>query len=154
MTPGVLFTKCSLGIAQKLVKCFLLLNRIRVSNFKLFFLLMGLIREKRKVERFDLQVETIVNVHNDAKVDIHPMLLSRDISCAGVFLDTKNPLPIGTEVDLDLLLSQHELGNQSKDERINISTSGKVVRTNEQGMAVEFDKLYKVSHFRLQPEQF
>ena len=103
---------------------------------------MGLMREKRKVERFDLQIETILNVHNDAKMDKLPVLLSRDISCAGVFLATKKPLPIGTKVDLNLLLSQPELDNQSKDERINIHTSGEVIRTNEQGMAVEFDNLY------------
>ena len=103
---------------------------------------MGLMREKRKVERFDLQIETILNVHNDAKMDKLPVLLSLDISCAGVFLATKKPLPIGTKVDLNLLLSQPELDNQSKDERINIHTSGEVIRTNEQGMAVEFDNLY------------
>jgi hypothetical protein len=110
---------------------------------------MGRIREKRKVDRFDLQVETLVNVHDYTKVDNRPMLLSRDISCAGVFLATKDPLPIGTKVDLNLLLSQHELGNQSEDERINISTSGMVVRTNEEGMAVEFDQLYKVSQLKI-----
>ena len=104
-------------------------------------------REKRKVERFNLHIETILNVQNEAIMDKAQILLTRDISCAGVFLTTSNPLPIDTRVDLDFLLNQNELDSGSpKDERINISTSGKVVRTNEQGMAVEFDKLYKVSN--------
>ena len=116
-------------------------------------------KEKRKVERFDLQIETMLNVQDEATNERLPMLLSRDrlpvilsrdISCAGVFLVTDKPLPIGTRLDLNLLLSQHELGSKSKDERINISTCGKVVRTDDRGMAVEFDKLYKISQMKLE----
>jgi hypothetical protein len=107
-------------------------------------------REKRKVERFNLHIETILNVQDEAIIDTAPILLTRDISCTGVFLTTSNPLPIDTKVDLDLLLNQNELDSgPPKDKRINISTSGKVVRTNEQGMAVEFDKLYKVSNLEI-----
>ena len=103
-------------------------------------------REKRKVERFDLHIKTILNVQDEAIMDKARILFTRDISCAGVFLTTSNPLPIDTRVDLDLLLNQDELDRGlSQDKKINISTSGKVVRTNEQGMAVKFDKLYKVS---------
>jgi hypothetical protein len=36
-----------------------------------------------------------------------------------------------------------------KDERISIKISGKVIRTDDEGMAVEFDKLYKISKFKL-----
>ena len=106
---------------------------------------MGRLREKRKFERFDLQVETILEIKNKAKVENPPMLLSRDISCAGVFLSTKTPLPVGTEVDLNLLLNQLKLINPTEQEGNNISTSGKVVRINEEGMAIQFDELHKVS---------
>jgi hypothetical protein len=118
-------------------------------------------KEKRKFERFDLHIETMLNIRDEAERERLPMLLSRDrlpvllsrdISCAGVFLLTERPLPIGTPLHLNLLLSQHELGSKSKDERINISTSGKVVRTDDQGMAIAFDKLYKISPVKLQPE--
>jgi hypothetical protein len=107
-------------------------------------------REKRKVERFNLQIETILNVQNEAIMDKAPILLTRDISCTGVFLTTSNPLPIETRVDLDFLLNQNELeSGSSKDKRINISTSGKVIRTDEQGMAVKFDKLYRISNLMI-----
>ena len=109
-------------------------------------------REKRKVERFDLHIETILNVQDETITDKPTRLSSRDISCDGVFLETNNPLPIGTNVDLNLLLNQHELVGQSKKKRINISTSGKVVRASEQGMVVEFDKLQKVSQLKVKPE--
>ena len=107
-------------------------------------------REKRKVERFNLHIETILNVQNEAIMDKAPILLTRDISCAGVFLTTSNPLPIDTRVDLDFFLNQKKLDSgSSKDKGINISTSGKVIRANELGMAVEFDKLYKVSNLEI-----
>lgn len=103
-------------------------------------------REKREVERFDLHIETILKVQDEEIMDKPPLLLTQNISCSGVFLTTSNPLPIDTRVDLDFLLNQNELDRGlSNKKRINISTSGKVIRTNEQGMAIEFDKLYKVS---------
>jgi c-di-GMP-binding flagellar brake protein YcgR len=105
--------------------------------------------EKRKFERFELNIQTMLNVKDEARMEKPPVLLSRDISCAGVFLVTNAPLPIGTSVDLNLLLSQHEMDSHTRDERINITTSGKVVRANDQGMAVEFDKQYKISPIRL-----
>ena len=108
-------------------------------------------KEKRKVERFDLQTETIVNVQNEAIMDKIPILISRDISCSGVFLTTENPLPINTMINLDILLNHHKLSSGSKEKRINISTSGKVVRKDDQGMAVKFDELFKVSHLKRQP---
>lgn len=107
-------------------------------------------REKRKVERFDLQIKTMLNVLDESIVDKTLILLSRDISCHGVYLTIENPLPINTRLDLNVLLNRHELSSQSNEKRYNISTSGKVVRINEQGMAVEFDKLSKVSHLKLQ----
>ena len=102
-------------------------------------------REKRKVERFDLKIKTILNVQDVTIVDKQLMCLSRNISCAGVFLDTENPLPLGTKVDLNLMLNQHAFGSKTEEDKINIITSGKVVRTNGHGMAVEFDELYKIT---------
>lgn len=106
--------------------------------------------ETRKVERFDLRIETLLKVRDEAIADKPPVLFSRDISCDGVFLATDCPFPIGTNLDLNLLLSQPEFSSMPEDERINISTSGKVIRTDDQGMAVEFDKQYKISRLKLE----
>jgi hypothetical protein len=105
--------------------------------------------EKRKVERFDLQIETILNDRDEVIRERGPALVSRDISCDGVFLVTDRPLPIGTNLDLNFLLIQQDLVSMPKDERISIKTSGTVIRTDDQGMAVEFDKLYKISKLQL-----
>jgi len=101
--------------------------------------------EKRKVERFDLRIETMLQVQDDAILETSQKLVSRDISSGGVYLTTERPLPVGTRVDLDFLLIMNELNGRLKDKSVNISTSGKVIRTDEQGFAVEFDKHHKVS---------
>jgi hypothetical protein len=101
--------------------------------------------EKRKVERFDLQIETMLHIQDEAITDKPPVLFSRDISSDGVFLTTNNPLPIGTKVDLNFLLSLDELNGNLKNKVVNISTSGRVIRSEEHGFAVEFEKSSKVS---------
>jgi len=107
-------------------------------------------REKRKIERFDLHLETFWNVQNKSIVDKTPMLLTRNISSAGAYLTTKNPLPVGTNMDLKFFLSQQELSNESKDQKIKIWTRGKVIRTEEGGMAVVFEEQSKVSQLKQQ----
>ena len=104
--------------------------------------------EKRRVERFDLQIKTMLNVRDTATPHNLSVLFSRDISCDGVFLLTETPYPVGTNLDLNFLLTHPELGSKSRDEGINLKTRGKVIRTDYQGMAVEFDKQYKISQFR------
>ena len=104
--------------------------------------------EKRKVERFELHIEALCKVHDDEIGDKTHTLLTDNISSEGAFLRTTNPFPVGTNIDLNFLLSQEELSNNTNDQKINIWTSGKVIRTDEMGMAVEFEKLYKVSQLK------
>ena len=103
--------------------------------------------EKRRVERFDLHVETLLQVKDAELKDRSQRLISRDISSDGVFLETGDPLPVGTEVDLSFLVSLNELNSFLKNKVVNISSSGKVIRADEQGFAVRFDKQHKVSEF-------
>ena len=100
--------------------------------------------EKRKVERFDLHVETLLHVHVEGLIERTNRLISRDISSNGVFLTTNNPLPIGTKVDLIFMIDLPELAINSNIKKTNINTSGRVIRAEEQGFAVEFEKPAKV----------
>ena len=106
-----------------------------------------MINEKRKVERFDLHLETMLQVKSAESKDKSKRLISRDISSDGVFLETGDPLPVGTEVDLNFLLSLNKLNSHLKNKTVKISTSGRVIRADEQGFAVQFDKQHKVSEF-------
>ena len=55
--------------------------------------------------------------------------LSRDISVGGVFIETWAPFSIGDELMLSIPLSNEEE---------QVKAQGRVVRTNRQGMGVEF----------------
>lgn len=96
-------------------------------------------QEKRKVERFDLQIETMLHVHGAAEDVRHMRVRSRDVSSAGVFLLTETPLPLGTTVDLILSIN-NELAGRQEPNTLNLKNSGRVIRTSRQGMAIQFMK--------------
>ena len=94
--------------------------------------------EKRKVERFDLQLEAFISRPGEVSQDDTGSLVTRDISMNGVFLITDKPLPVGSKVSVDMILT---LGGTKKQDsqKAWIKASGKVLRADSQGMAVCFD---------------
>ena len=94
--------------------------------------------EKRRVERFDLQLEAFVSLPGETSHTDTGSLVTRDISMNGVFLVTDTPLPVGAKVNVDMILT---LGGKQKQnsQQAWIKASGKVLRTDKQGMAVGFD---------------
>jgi len=61
----------------------------------------------------------------------------------GVFLITDRPLPVGSKVSVDMILT---LGGTKKPDaqKAWIKASGKVLRTDSQGMAVRFDEQSRI----------
>ena len=94
--------------------------------------------EKRKVERFDLQLEAFISRPGEVSQEDSGSLVTRDISMNGVFLITDKPLPVGSNVSVDMILT---LGGTKKQDsqKAWIKASGKVLRADSQGMAVCFD---------------
>ena len=94
--------------------------------------------EKRKIERFDLQLEAFVSLPGETSQTDMGSLVTRDISMNGVFLITDRPLPVGAKVNVDMILT---LGGKKKQnsQKAWIKASGKILRTDNQGMAVGFD---------------
>lgn len=106
-----------------------------------------MIKEKRKVKRFGLALTIMIRDH--APMDNKPRkLISRDISSAGAFLLTNDPLPLGAKVNLSLFLPL-KFNDRVKKRKIVINTSGKVIRADEHGMAVSFDKKYEIKRLFL-----
>ena len=94
--------------------------------------------EKRKVERFDLQLEAFVSSPGDTSQIDGGSLVTRDISMNGVFLVTEKPLPVGSRVSVDMILTLS--GKEVQDsQKAWIKASGKVLRADKEGMAVGFD---------------
>ena len=94
--------------------------------------------EKRKVERFDLQLEAFVSLPGSASRTEPNSMVTRDLSMSGVFLITDAPLPVGSKVCVDMILSLEGQKKHSA-QKAWIKASGKVLRTDKEGMAVAFD---------------
>lgn len=99
--------------------------------------------EKRKIERFDLELEAFVSLPGEAGPTDMGNLVTRDISMNGAFLVTDAPLPVGSKVNVDMILTLG--GNKKKNsQQAWIKASGKVLRADNQGMAVGFEDKFRI----------
>ena len=91
-------------------------------------------REKRVLTRFNLQLRSILKKLQDGGEVLE--LFTRDVSSKGAFFLTGDPLPVDTNLSMTLFLPVGE------SESSIISVAGKVVRTENSGMAVRFNPSY------------
>jgi len=99
--------------------------------------------EKRKLERFKLQLLSHISVRGPDK-DVKTLrLMTQDVSSGGAFFKTPNPLPVGTEVDLDLILKIDRLKEITGNLAL-VNLSGTIIRTHEEGMAICFDDNFQI----------
>ncbi|MBN2397781.1 MAG: PilZ domain-containing protein [Deltaproteobacteria bacterium] len=99
---------------------------------------------KRKLERFSLKLPARISVDSKEKEAACLDAVTSDISAGGAFFHTDTPLPVGTRMDVDLILPLDEL-KKIEGKRAKITVKGAVIRTGEQGMAICFDKKYRIS---------
>ncbi len=102
-------------------------------------------KERRKLERYKLQASTKIEAISPAGKKEMLQLQTRDISAAGAFFTSKKPISEGVHVSLELVLSmekfQQLIGKRS---RIELKINGAVIRSDPEGIAVIFDKKYKI----------
>ena len=99
--------------------------------------------EKRKLERFKLQLLSHISVRGPDK-DVKTLrLMTQDVSSGGAFFKTPNPLPVGTQVDLDLILKIDRLKEITGNLAL-VNLSGTIIRTHEEGMAICFDDNFQI----------
>jgi len=102
--------------------------------------------ERRTLERFSLELPTWLFITNkNEKLDSIELVTS-NVCAGGAFYKTENPLPSGFELRLDIIIPLDRLKNL-KGKRSRIEVLGSVIRTEKQGMAVCFDKKYKISAY-------
>jgi len=99
--------------------------------------------EKRSVERFDLQLEAFVSLPGSVSQNEPESLVTRDISMSGAFLITDRPLPVGSKVCVDMILTLAGQNRQGA-QKAWIKASGKVLRNDNEGMAVGFDNQSRI----------
>ena len=83
--------------------------------------------DKRTIERFPLVFPVLLKSAGGE----HPDNFTRDISSRGVFVQTPNLLSLGEKVELVVTLTT---GKNF------LNTTGKVVRVEEDGIAIQFNR--------------
>ena len=102
--------------------------------------------EKRKMERFSLELATYLSIVNKGEKRKSLKFITRNICSGGAFFKTEKPLSIGTDVKLNIILPLDKFKNV-KNKRSSIYVSGSVIRTNEKGMAICFDEKCTISPY-------
>jgi Tfp pilus assembly protein PilZ len=100
--------------------------------------------ERRKMERFDLKLPTKLSLAGKDKEHKSIELMTRNICSGGAFFKTNKPLTVGTDVKLAVILPLDKF-KIVKHKILYIDVSGSVIRTDQQGMAIRFDRKYKIS---------
>lgn len=97
---------------------------------------------KRSMERFELELPAKLTVCTDADECID--CSTTDICAGGAYFRVDQPFPVGTEVDINIILPLDEL-KRLEGKRALINVSGIVIRATDNGMAVYFDEDYKIT---------
>ena len=99
---------------------------------------------KRTLDRFSLSIPATIEVVfeglNGDEAEVMN-LETRDVCAGGAFFNTDRPLPEGTQVKIEMKLSLDRLKELAGRQAL-ISVTGKVIRTEEGGMAVRFEPDY------------
>ena len=102
--------------------------------------------EKRKMARFDLKIPVYLSVTDKSNKHESLKFITTNICSGGAFFKTEKPMSVGTDVKLDIILPLGKFNNV-KDKISHIEVSGSVIRTDQQGMAICFDKGHKISPY-------
>jgi hypothetical protein len=99
--------------------------------------------DRRKMQRFDLQLPAKLFWTRENKKQESIELVTHNICAGGTYLMTNSPLPEGTEVKMDITL-QTDQSHKSMRRLSILDISGHVIRTDHHGMAICFDRKYKI----------
>jgi len=100
--------------------------------------------DKRKFKRFDLDLPTKIEVVSPKNTDEQVLsVTTKNICEGGAWFITSQPLPPGTKVRVHLTLPLNGL-DMVKEKKTYLNAKGRVLRSGPEGMAVSFDKGFKL----------
>ena len=99
--------------------------------------------EQREFERFDLELPARVEVEATGQKEEPSSLKTSNISAGGAFFHTERPLSEGTRLRLNLILAIEKL-KKLTGSQCHIKVNGTVVRFEEKGMAIRFQRDYSM----------
>jgi len=110
-------------------------------------------REKRRLERFQLEIPAAIEFLTSDREKRLLNLLTSNICSGGAYFHTTQPLPEGTKVKMDLILPLDRLKKpHDGHKQLYIKVAGTVLRSESEGMAIGFDEDYEITgapHTRL-----
>jgi hypothetical protein len=103
-------------------------------------------KERRKMERFDLKLPATFELLTPYQGNGSFNLLTTNICAGGAYFHTTQPLPEGTRVKIDLVLLPDKLRRfKDKSKKAYVKVTGRVLRSEAEGMAVCFDEDYEIT---------
>ena len=109
-------------------------------------------KEKRRIERYSLNVPARVSIPEKQELQ-NLKAYTKDVSSGGTFLNIDQELEIGQKVNLELFLSIKKLQEFFEmDNQVRIEVSGEVIRHEEGGVGIRFDKKYTIFPFSVEKE--
>jgi len=102
-----------------------------------------IISEKRKMERFSLELSTSLLATSQSEKSEPIELLTSNVCAGGAFYNTEKPLPPGIELRVNFIVPLDKLKNIEV-KGVSVEVLGSVIRTDQQGMAICFDEKYKI----------
>ena len=101
--------------------------------------------ERRSLERFDLHIPATIELLITRQEKELIRLLTKNVCSGGAYFYTTKPLPESTPVKIDLVLPLDKLKTlKDKWKHALIKVTGKVLRSEPEGMAVCFDDDYQI----------
>ena len=99
--------------------------------------------DRRKMERFDLKLPTKLIWTGKDKEQDSIELMTSNVCARGAYLSTNSPLSMGTHVMTAITLKLRRFPELKPLLSI-VNVSGDVIRSDHQGMAIRFDRNYKI----------
>jgi hypothetical protein len=96
--------------------------------------------ERRLAERFDMQMPVLIVPPHSGGSDDGRLLLTRDISSRGAFVQTRNPSDYQGKLLIEMCVRISS--GRERERFVRVKTTGVVVREESTGMAVAFDESY------------
>ena len=101
-------------------------------------------KERREMERFDLGLFSRIQVQSGRRTPGIMELVTQNVCAGGAYFNTSDPLASKIRVSLYMTLEVPVQQNRSSNHLARIEISGKVIRSEERGMAIQFNNGYKV----------
>jgi len=99
--------------------------------------------DRRKLERFSLEIPAYTRIGNNDNYQSYK-LITKNICSGGAFLYIDHMIPVGTEVDIDLVIPISQLKNIDA-HNVLIQVNGSVIRNEIDGIAICFENNYKIT---------